>query len=112
MARPRSPIAHGELKGARQHARYGVPLCDPCREAVNAYQRDYRRASPLTQRRSYILRKLRERAWARLASRHQDEYRECLREVTLEWKQGKTPMLDKPFGRGISKPGPRRDGVL
>lgn len=37
----RKPIAHGELKGASQHRHRREPLCDECRAAVNAYQRQY-----------------------------------------------------------------------
>lgn len=39
----RKPIAHGEVKGASQHRYRGEPLCDACRDAVNAYQRQYQR---------------------------------------------------------------------
>lgn len=41
---PRKPIAHGELKGAKQHRYRKEPLCGPCREAEAAYQRNRHRA--------------------------------------------------------------------
>ncbi|MBE4790972.1 MULTISPECIES: hypothetical protein [Streptomyces] len=40
----RKPIAHGEVKGASQHRYRGEPLCEECRAAVNAYQRQYQRS--------------------------------------------------------------------
>lgn len=36
----RKPIAHGTLRGARQHRYRGEPLCQPCRDGENAYQRE------------------------------------------------------------------------
>ncbi|MFI2033700.1 hypothetical protein ACH470_03210 [Streptomyces bottropensis] len=41
----RKPIAHGTFKGARQHRYRREPLCEPCREAENAYQRERATAS-------------------------------------------------------------------
>lgn len=35
----RKPIAHGTYNGARQHRYRKEPLCQPCRDAENAYQR-------------------------------------------------------------------------
>ena len=36
----RKPIAHGTFRGARQHRYRKEPLCQPCRDAENAYQRE------------------------------------------------------------------------
>ncbi|MEV8042423.1 hypothetical protein AB0P02_01080 [Streptomyces griseoluteus] len=49
LKRPRGgselrPIAHGTFKGARQHRYRKEPLCEPCREAENAYTRERQRA--------------------------------------------------------------------
>lgn len=35
----RKPIVHGTYGGAQQHRLRGIPLCEECREARNAYQR-------------------------------------------------------------------------
>lgn len=35
----RKPIAHGTYRGARQHRYRKEPLCEPCRLADLAYQR-------------------------------------------------------------------------
>lgn len=48
LKRPRGgsrykPIAHGELKGARQHRYRKEPLCEACHQAEAAYQREYTR---------------------------------------------------------------------
>ncbi|MFI0530286.1 hypothetical protein ACH3XX_09580 [Streptomyces scabiei] len=40
----RKPIAHGTLKGSRQHRYRKEPLCEPCRLAENAYQSERARA--------------------------------------------------------------------
>lgn len=36
----RRPVAHGSYRGARQHRYRKEPLCQPCRDAENAYQND------------------------------------------------------------------------
>lgn len=36
----RKPIAHGTYRGARQHRYRGEPVCEECRLAENAYQRE------------------------------------------------------------------------
>ena len=33
MSRPRLPINHGTVGGARAHFRHGEPMCEPCRDA-------------------------------------------------------------------------------
>lgn len=39
------PIKHGTLGGERSHRYRGEPVCDRCREARNAYQRErYKKA--------------------------------------------------------------------
>lgn len=40
----RKPIAHGELRGAKQHRYRGEKPCERCRLAEAAYQRDRHRA--------------------------------------------------------------------
>ncbi|MBL1100103.1 hypothetical protein [Streptomyces coffeae] len=42
----RKPIAHGTFKGARQHRYRQEPLCPPCPEAENAYQREQSAGKP------------------------------------------------------------------
>lgn len=41
----RKPIAHGELRGAKQHRYRGEPLCEPCHQAEADYQRGRGHAS-------------------------------------------------------------------
>jgi hypothetical protein len=41
---PRKPIAHGELRGAKQHRRRGEKPCDRRKPAEAAYQRNRHRA--------------------------------------------------------------------
>ncbi|QFQ97428.1 hypothetical protein F9278_15780 [Streptomyces phaeolivaceus] len=36
----RKPINHGTFRGARQHRYRKEPLCQPCQNAENAYQRE------------------------------------------------------------------------
>lgn len=38
--RLRKPIAHGELRGAKQHRYRGEPLCEACHDAEAEYQRE------------------------------------------------------------------------
>lgn len=33
---------HGSMTGYRQHKKYGEPVCDPCADAVNEENREYR----------------------------------------------------------------------
>ena len=49
-ARPRSfdPSRCGETAGYFRHLHYGVPLCDPCREAKNTYDRKRRAGKKVT----------------------------------------------------------------
>lgn len=42
--RPRQPIHHGELRGAKQHRYRGEKPCDACQRAEAKYQRDRHRA--------------------------------------------------------------------
>ena len=42
--KPPRPINHGTTGGYRAHSRYGIPMCDPCREAQAAVKRHGRPA--------------------------------------------------------------------
>ncbi|MGW6598471.1 hypothetical protein [Streptomyces sp. NPDC055036] len=42
----RKPIAHGTFRGARQHRYRKESLCQPCRDAENAYQREQAAGKP------------------------------------------------------------------
>ncbi|MFD4258175.1 hypothetical protein ACFWR9_11230 [Streptomyces sp. NPDC058534] len=42
----RKPIAHGTYRGSRQHRYRKEPLCQPCRDAENAYQREHAARQP------------------------------------------------------------------
>lgn len=42
----RKPIAHGTVRGARQHRYRKDPLCQPCRDAENAHQREQAAGKP------------------------------------------------------------------
>lgn len=42
----RKPITHGTFRGARQHRYRKEPLCQPCRDAENAYQREQSAGKP------------------------------------------------------------------
>ena len=40
------PIKCGEYRGVKQHYRYNVPLCDPCKRAYSDYQKSHRDTRP------------------------------------------------------------------
>ncbi|MEC3993971.1 hypothetical protein VSR01_10620 [Actinacidiphila sp. DG2A-62] len=62
----RKPIAHGELRGARQHRYRKEPLCEACRRAENEYQRN----KPKSPRKASSQQYLTEEEWqARVAAR-------------------------------------------
>lgn len=50
LPRPLKPIEHGTVAGAAAHIKRGEPLCDPCRDAKNAYQREQRAKKSGTRR--------------------------------------------------------------
>jgi hypothetical protein len=69
---PRKSIAHGELKGARQHRYRKEPLCEACHHAEAAYQREWQQASdkPRAKRAAAPKQYLTEEQWqARVAAR-------------------------------------------
>lgn len=47
-------IEHGTYKGAQQHARWNIEMCDPCRLARNQYSKDFRRNNPTAAARSAL----------------------------------------------------------
>lgn len=72
---PRKPIAHGELRGAKQHRYRKEPLCEACHRAEAAYQRDtydkYKATGkPRRQKKAAPARYLTEEQWqAKIADR-------------------------------------------
>jgi hypothetical protein len=38
-----APINHGTVGGASKHRRLDVPMCEPCADALSAYQHNYKR---------------------------------------------------------------------
>lgn len=83
MARLDEDVRHGEYAGVQWHARNNVPLCDECRDAGNAYQRDYRDgkrgAGGLAYReRNRLGGQARNAALSALRDNHRAEYHELL----------------------------------
>lgn len=66
----RKPIAHGTFRGARQHRYREEPLCQPCRDAENAYQRERSGGKPRKKAAPKPTQYLTEEEWqARVAAR-------------------------------------------
>lgn len=70
--------ARGTVRGYGRHARRGEYPCDRCREAVNAYNRQRRKAWG-DESSDAMRRKAKARAWAALQRRHPDEFAAILR---------------------------------
>jgi len=64
----------GTYSGAQRHMRRKEPLCDPCREARNAYQSALRKRNPVMIERATRARLIRSRVLTILAQRHPTEY--------------------------------------
>ncbi|MFF0597839.1 hypothetical protein [Streptomyces antibioticus] len=72
VGRPRKPIAHGTYRGARQHRYRKEPLCRPCLDAENAYQRAWYARNPDKRRVRRQTQYLTEEEWqARVAARRE-----------------------------------------
>ncbi|SMF86016.1 hypothetical protein [Streptomyces sp. Amel2xC10] len=68
----RKPIAHGTYRGARQHRYRKEPLCRPCRDAENAYQREQYARNPRKRAARKQTQYLTEEEWqARVAARRE-----------------------------------------
>jgi hypothetical protein len=68
------PIDHGTPKGDGQHRARSEDPCQPCRDAWNAYLRDYRATHPDCRTRDLKRSKARHRALTRLAKAHPGEF--------------------------------------
>lgn len=91
MRRPK----HGTVSGYQTHLRKGEDPCNPCTNAASANEARKREA-PEHVRRSRLRAKAQARAFAELARRHRDEYRELyVRELSA---LGLTP--GTPYGEG------------
>jgi hypothetical protein len=68
-------IKHGTYGGYQAHKLKGIPICEPCRLANNAYQRDYRKTNPDRQAVNVARQHARDRALRKLARAHPVEFR-------------------------------------
>ena len=79
----------GTYAGAQAHRKAGTPMCQPCRDAYNAYMREHR-STPDGKRRTREMNKAQSRAVWRLVGRYRDDYdafyAEELRKIRLEGK--------------------------
>jgi hypothetical protein len=93
-AKVRAPVAreHGTMRGVRQHLKTGEPLCEECREARNAYHREWRSRNDVSSGLSITRQKLRNkvlrRVLARMAELHPTEYRDIYAEEERRELQG------------------------
>lgn len=83
--RPDDP-RHGSYAGAQKHRKDNEPLCDPCREALNAYMANYRKSHPAARQKGRAYSVAYHRALSRLANEHRDRFW-----VLLDEETGKEP---------------------
>lgn len=88
------PIRHGTYAGYQQHNRLSIPPCDDCRDALAAYQRDYRSRTGSrdvrrnAHARAVVLTKIRELA--------PDLYTRLYREAAREWDDNHPYPTEQP----------------
>lgn len=66
----------GTYGGYQTHKRYGEEPCRPCRDASNAYARQYRKVQPTTVKLDRLQAKVRARALSKLAEVYPDDFQQ------------------------------------
>jgi hypothetical protein len=74
-------IAHGTYAGHQRHGFLGVPVCDACRAAAAAYQRNRRSAQPAARSADGYWNRTRHMALERLAREYPQRFAEILAEI-------------------------------